>query len=186
MVSPEHKETSVWWWLIVMAILCAVLMIFSSVVTVGPTERLVITRFGAFSQVDGPGLHWTIPLVDQRTLVDVSAVQSVADSALLQTQDGSVVKAEVTLNYRVVDPQAYLFYGSVPTLLQKQLAAANLQVFSKQNAVTLLSVNAWPDLPALIQTALPDLSAYGIKVQGVVVSNVSVPDALSAQLIRSF
>ena len=177
--QPEQKETSAWWWVIIVLILCLVMLVFSSVVTVKPTERLVVTRFGAFSYVDGPGLHWTIPLIDQRTLVDVTQVLTVSDQALFLTQDHSLVKVSVSLNYQVTDPQINLFYGPVSSVLQKQLAAATTQVLQNQNAVTLLSVHAWPDLNTQIQAALPSLTPYGITLQGVTVNNVGVPDTLS-------
>ena len=179
--STDQKESSPWWWVVMAVILLAVVLVFSSVVTVKPNEKMVLTRFGAFAAVEGPGLHWTLPLIDQRTLVDVTTVQNISDQALLLTQDGSTVKVSVMLNEVIVDPHAYLFFGAVPILLQKQLAAATLQVMAKQNALALLSANSWPDLSAQIQAALPDLRPYGVEVRGVVVSNVSVPDALSPQ-----
>ena len=177
--QPEQKESSVWWWVIIAFILCLVVLVFSSVVTVKPTEKLVVTRFGAFNSVDGPGLHWTIPLVDQRTLVDVTQVLTVSDQGLFLTQDKSLVKLSVTLNYQVTDPKTYLFYGPVSTLLQQQLAAATTQVLQNQTAVSLLSTHAWTNLNTQIQAALPTLALYGISLQGVTVNNVAVPDSLS-------
>jgi membrane protease subunit HflK len=178
--GPDSKESSSWWWLGISLIIIAVVLVFSSVVTVAPTERMVIMRFGAFNAVEGPGLHWTIPLIDQRTVVDVDHVETLADSALLPTQDGSAVQVTVALNYVIDDPKAYLFYGAVPIILQKQLAAATLQVLAKQSAVSLLSTNTWPALSAQIEAALPDFTSYGVKIKGVDVSNISVPEALSA------
>ncbi|MCX7123004.1 MAG: SPFH domain-containing protein [Gammaproteobacteria bacterium] len=178
-MGPEQNEASPWWWLFILIILCLVLLVFSSVVTVKPTEKMVITRFGALTAVEGPGLHWTIPLVDQRTIVDVTQVLSVSDQALLLTKEGDLVKTTVVLNYQVADPQKYLFYGPVTLLLQKQLAAALISVMQNQNAVSLLSVHAWPDLNTQIDAALPSLTAYGITLKGVSVNNVSVPDTMS-------
>ena len=70
-------------------------------------ERVVITRFGAFNRVAGPGLYFTIPIVEQKTMsVDmrVRTTPILAEETL--TADLVPLDVDAVLFWMVYDPQA--------------------------------------------------------------------------------
>lgn len=175
---PE-QEASPWWWVTICVILLVVTLIFSSAITVDEGQSLVVIRFSAYSHTDGPGLHFTIPFIDQRNLIDGTATQTVNDQGVFLTEDGNLVKASVSLNFVVTDPKTYVLNSDVSTLLQQQLQNTTLLMILTQHLGDLLNQNNWKAMGGVIQSALPDLSAYGIKVTGAVVGAIAVPDAVN-------
>ena len=57
----------------------------------------------------GVGLNWKPTFVDEVTPVNVEAVRELAASGVMLTSDENVVRVEMNVQYRVTDPQRYLF-----------------------------------------------------------------------------
>lgn len=77
--------------------------------TIKEAERGVVTRFGKFSHLVEPGLNWKPTFIDEVTPVNVEAVRELAASGVMLTSDENVVRVEMNVQYRVTDPQRYLF-----------------------------------------------------------------------------
>ena len=69
----------------------------------------MVTRFGKFSHLVEPGLNWKPTFIDEVTPVNVEAVRELAASGVMLTSDENVVRVEMNVQYRVTDPQRYLF-----------------------------------------------------------------------------
>ena len=117
--------------IVLIAIVVAVGLFFgTSFFVVDSTERAVVTTFGKFTAIADPGLHWKVPFGIQRNynvrteVVQVeefgyrterSGVQTVYSSrefpeeATMLTGDLNIVDVEWILQYRIVDPRAWLF-----------------------------------------------------------------------------
>lgn len=67
-------------------------------------ERGVIFRLGRMSGIKGPGLYWTIPLVDQKTRIDIRTKTVDIQSQETITADSVTVKVNAVLYYRILDP----------------------------------------------------------------------------------
>ena len=67
-------------------------------------ERGVIFRLGRMSGIKGPGLYWTIPLVDQKTKIDIRTKTVDIQSQETITADSVTVKVNAVLYYRILDP----------------------------------------------------------------------------------
>jgi membrane protease subunit HflK len=115
---------------IVLVIVGIVVLIFlsTSVFIVDQTERAVITRFGRFIGTREPGLQFKLPFgIDRNYTVNVRTVQTeefgfrtmrggnfptyasqTAESIML-TGDLNIVDVEWIIQYRVVDPKAWVF-----------------------------------------------------------------------------
>ena len=103
-------------------------------------KRGVELRFGKFSMITLPGLHWHAPYpieqvelvdVEQRRFVEVgyrsgggrsgtSGVVTVPKEALMLTQDENIVDIRVAVQYQVKDAREYLFNVRDPDLTLKQ------------------------------------------------------------------
>ncbi|CAJ0990773.1 FtsH protease activity modulator HflK [Pantoea sp. Nvir] len=77
--------------------------------TIKEAERGVITRFGKFNHLVKPGLNWKPTFIDQVRAVNVEAVRELAASGVMLTSDENVVRVEMNVQYRIIDPERYLF-----------------------------------------------------------------------------
>ncbi|VFP87130.1 Modulator of FtsH protease HflK [Candidatus Erwinia haradaeae] len=81
----------------------------SGLYTIKEAERGVITRFGKFSHIVYPGLNWKPTFIDQVQAVNVEAVRELSASGTMLTADENVVRVEMNVQYRVTNPERYLF-----------------------------------------------------------------------------
>lgn len=67
-------------------------------------ERGVIFRLGRMSSIKGPGIYWTIPLIDQKAKIDIRTKTVDIQSQETITADSVTVRVNAVLYYRVLDP----------------------------------------------------------------------------------
>lgn len=175
----QEDKSNVGWWTLTIVLLLLVLIGFSSMITVKSGEALIVTRFGAYYKTYNPGLHWTIPVIDQRTLVNLQETATASIQPQNLTEDGNLVNVSVNLAYQIIDPKAYLFSGSTEEAITADLSEATTAVISQSNFADLLNNANWKQVGSNIAGNLNDLSQYGIKVTGVQVQSVEVPNALT-------
>ncbi len=77
--------------------------------TIGEAERGVVTRLGKYSHLVDPGLNWRPLFIDHVTAVNVASVKELATTGSMLTADENVVRVEMNVQYRVVDPERYLY-----------------------------------------------------------------------------
>ena len=108
----------------------ALILIFSSFFIVNPDEQAVLTRFGRYNQTLGPGPHFKLPFgIDKKYIVPGNkAVQTqqfgfkttkggvvnqykngITNESTMLTGDLNIVDVEWIIQYRIVDPKAWLF-----------------------------------------------------------------------------
>lgn len=95
--------------LVIFALLAVVVWIGSGFYTIEEAERGVVLRFGKYHETVDPGLRWKWTFIDKVIPVDVESVKSMPSSGFMLTEDENVVRVEMDVQYRVVDPRAYLF-----------------------------------------------------------------------------
>jgi len=93
----------------IVVVAAVVIWIGSGFYTIKEAERGVVTRFGKFSHLVEPGLNWKPTFIDQVRAVNVEAVRELAASGTMLTADENVVRVEMNVQYRVTDPERYLF-----------------------------------------------------------------------------
>jgi membrane protease subunit HflK len=95
---------------------------------VDQTEEAVVTRFGRFYSINGPGLHFKLPFgIDRHYVVNVKNVQTEqfgfrtlssgvsstytnqTNEATMLTGDLNIIEMEWIIQYRIVDPKAWVF-----------------------------------------------------------------------------
>lgn len=109
-------------------IAAAAVIVFHSVQIIHTTDNGVVTRFGKYNKTLEPGLHLVIPFADKVYKVPVTTVQKeefgfrtsstserseyrnniVHESSML-TGDLNIINVEWVIQYRIVDPKAWLF-----------------------------------------------------------------------------
>jgi membrane protease subunit HflK len=113
---------------LIIAGLLLVSLLGTSVYIVDQTEESVITRFGRFHTINGPGLHFRLPFgIDKQYLVNITTVQTeqfgfrtltsgvsatyagLASESTMLTGDLNIIEVEWIIQYRVRDPKAWVF-----------------------------------------------------------------------------
>ena len=98
----------------VIAGLLVVIWFISGFYTIREAERGVVMRFGEFNQFVEPGLRWKPTFIDTVLPVDVQTVRSMPSVGSMLTEDENVVRVEMEVQYRVVEPYKYSFAVTNP------------------------------------------------------------------------
>ncbi|NOY09629.1 MAG: FtsH protease activity modulator HflK [Spirochaetes bacterium] len=116
-------------WLIIIVVL-ALVVAFSSIYTVDQKAEAVILRFGKFNRIAGPGLHYKLPFgIEKNFNVPVQRVlkeefgfrtvtpgittiyssQDYPQESVMLTGDLNIVDVEWIIQYRISNPREWLF-----------------------------------------------------------------------------
>lgn len=170
---------SIWRWV---AIVFGLWLVFSTFVLVTEQERGVVLRFGSFARILQPGPHFKAPWPIE-TVQKVNAEQSNAysDNVPVFTRDGNMVNVEINVQYRIGDPQLYLF-GSrdAASVLQQAAQSAVREQVGRSDLDTVL--NARTELTVNVRDLLQKaLQAYRT---GLVVTDVNLPNARPPEEVK--
>jgi len=95
------------------AIIGGLLILFSPFYTVSEYERVVVTRFGQFEAVSGPGLHWYLPIVNGLEAYPVNIQSFHATKINTYTDDNQELDAQITVVYQLPENNIQRIYTSV-------------------------------------------------------------------------
>ena len=77
---------------------------------VNSAQRGVEFRFSAYTQTTKPGLHWKFPYpIDSVELVDIDRSRTADDQTHMLTKDENIVDVGISAQYRIKNPEDYLF-----------------------------------------------------------------------------
>jgi len=76
--------------------------------TVDQQERYVVLRLGKFHDTVNPGLQWNPPLIDQIVPVNVTRLRTHDHRSLMLTSDENIVDIEMSVQYKISDPKAFV------------------------------------------------------------------------------
>ena len=97
--------------------------------TVDSAERGVVFQFGAFNETTSPGLHWHIPYpVETIELVDIDRIRTAETRTHMLTEDENIVDIGVTAQYKIKNPEDYLFNVYLPDYERNQSIGTLFQV----------------------------------------------------------
>lgn len=193
---PKIKFSKKIWKLLILLIL--VLYLASGIYIVQPNEQGVIRRFGKFTRLDSPGLHYHLPFPFETavtpSVTEVKRIEigfrtarggylEVPEEALMLTGDENIVSAESIVQYRIKNAADYLFNIIEPELTVRNAAEAALrQVIGSRkidDALTEGKYEIQEETKLLIQELL-DLYQSGILVTAVQLQDVNPPEEVSA------
>lgn len=85
-------------------------LVFNCFVLVTEQQRGVVLRFGQFARVLQPGPHFKAPWpIESVTKINATQIKTFGDNVPVLTSDENIVQVEINVQYRVSDPQRYLF-----------------------------------------------------------------------------
>ncbi len=113
---------------IIVTIMIIAIVAFSGIQIIPTTDNGVVTRFGKYSRTLTPGLQFVIPFIDHVYKVPVTTVQkeefgfrtsrsgerseyqnSITSESQMLTGDLNIINVEWVVQYKIVDPKAWLF-----------------------------------------------------------------------------
>lgn len=118
-----------------------VLWALSGIFVVPPTDQAVVLRFGKFMETVGPGMHWIPQLVESKYEVNVQQISSFNYQSEMLTQDENIVSATVAVQYRIGNPENFLFNVVDPiSTLKEATSSALRQVVGETTLDDILTV----------------------------------------------
>ena len=124
---------------------------FTGIYMVGPDEVGVIRTFGAYTHQTQPGLNWHYPYPIQtvRTpkVTEVKRIEigfrttrngqyrTVEKESLMLTGDENIVDAELIVQYRIKEPENYLFKIAEPEPTVREASEASLRTIVGMNNI---------------------------------------------------
>jgi modulator of FtsH protease HflK len=183
---PGRPDRSLILWAVIGVIL--VWLIFTSVHSISPGQRGVVSRLGRYSYTLGPGVGMTLPSpIDRVKKIDVEKIQSFdlgssgADDLML-TGDQNLLDLAYSVRWNIRTPELYLFQMAQPDETIREVAESAMRA-----VVSRVSLNdAMGDKRADIETQVQQnmqriLDSYrsGIQVQGIAIKQADPPDAVN-------
>lgn len=176
-----------------------VLWLLTGIYVVGPDEVGVVQTFGKYSRASQSGLnyHFPYPIETVKTpkVTEVKRIeigfrsvgknqyQTVERESLMLTGDENIVDAEMIVQYKIKDPEAYLFNFIEPELTVREASEASLRtVVGRHNideALTSGKFMIQEETKELVQSIL-DKYKTGILVVAVQLQDVSPPQQVIA------
>ncbi len=185
---------------IVVVVVLGLILLFTSIYTVGPEEVALVLRFGKYVSTSEPGLHFKIPfgiesalkVPIQRQLKEEFGFRTLsagvrsqfttrgyADEANMLTGDLNAAVVEWVVQYRIVDPYKFLFrVRNVRETLRDLSEAVMRMVVGDRTVNEVLTVGRAEvalEMNHHLQ-ALCDQYDTGIKIDQVVLQDVNPPD----------
>ncbi|HPE61215.1 MAG TPA: FtsH protease activity modulator HflK [Thiolinea sp.] len=114
---------------IVLAALLVAGWLFSGFYTVDASQQGLVTRFGAYTETTGPGLHWHLPYpIEAVMTLNVAQNRSAQDRSSMLTKDENIIDIAVTVQYRINNAENYAFKVDRPDDLVDQARGTLYQV----------------------------------------------------------
>lgn len=176
------------------------ILLTTSVFIVDQTEKAVITRFGRYIDTRGPGLQFKLPFgIDRNYTVNTESVQSQefgfrtmrggssplytstsAESTML-TGDLNIVDVEWIIQYRVVDPKAWVFHVNDPVKTIRDVSRSVINMLVGDRAIMDIMGSERSNIQDLGRNTMNEMFRnydLGINVIAVQLQNVTPPQGV--------
>lgn len=151
---------------------------------VGPDERGVVYQFGAFENVTGPGWHFRAPWpIQSHDTVNVDAVETFTHKAEMLTKDENIVDLELTVQYRIENPDDFLFNVRDPRGTLRDITETAVRTVIGNNNLDYIITAGRGALKAEIQEriqVLVDIYAAGLRVTSVNTQPAKPPEQVKS------
>jgi membrane protease subunit HflK len=183
---PGRFDKSVILWALIAFVL--LWLVFTSIHSIAPGQRGVVSRFGRYSSTLGPGVSMTLPSpIDRVKKIDVENIRNVdlgsgSSEDLMVAGDQNLIDIAYTVRWNIRTPELYLFQLAEPDETIRQVAESSMRAVISRVSLR----DAMGDRRAEIELQVADgmqriLDAYraGIQIQGVAIKQADPPDAVN-------
>lgn len=155
--------------------LLVIWLAFNCFKLVNARERAVVLRFGEYNRIMEPGPNFKLPWpIETSVTVEATQIEPITDRMMVLTRDENLVQVQYNVQYRITDPEQFLFGTRDPRgLLQQTTEAAVREVVGNAPLETALYKRA-----GLVEDAQTRLQATLEQYHtGLTVTQLSLPDA---------
>ncbi len=167
------------------AIIVLIVIILSNTLKVVPEwERLVVLRLGRIIGIKGPGLVFLFPFIDVPRRVDTRIITFDVPRQESMTKDNVPTTIDAIVLFKVIDPNAAITRISNYQITTSLIAQTTLRsIIGQVDLDELLS--ARDDINKRLQAVIDtQTEPYGVKVVGVEVRDVVLPDSMKRAMAR--
>ncbi len=164
------------------AVAVVLLVLFSSFQLIGEQQRGVVLRFGQFSRILQPGPNFKLPWpIESVTKVNATQIKTFSSDVPVLTRDENIVRVSLNVQYRVDDPQLYLF-GTLDAdqMLEQSAQSAVREQVGRADLNTVLN-NRGPLASAAEERLQASLKSYRT---GLSVTGLTLPDARPPEEVK--
>ena len=147
-------------------------------------QRGVIFRLGRLAGVQGPGLYWIIPLVDQKARVDIrtKTVDIAPQEAV--TADSVTIRVNAVLYYRILDAAKAINEVENYNMAVYQAALTTLRTVVGQNILDDI-LQSRDKISSTVQTIVDEITdPWGIAIERVEMKDVEIPSSMQRAMAK--
>ncbi len=149
---------------------------------VKPAEQAVITRFGKYHRVEFQGPHWLPYFIEKKKIVNTEKLErSSHHGSNMLTKDENILTVEIEVQYRINDPEKYLFNLVEPDKSLKEAADSALRQVVGYSDLDFLMTLGKEQVASEIHEQLQHiLDSYnsGIYISIVALKDVRIPNEI--------
>lgn len=147
-------------------------------------QRGVIFRLGRIKGVRGPGLYWIIPLIDQKTQVDIRTKTVTIEPQETVTADSVTIKVNAVLYYRITNATLAINKVENYQLAVYQTALTTLRNVVGQNILDDVLQNR-DRINTKLQEIVDEITGpWGILIERVETKDVEIPLAMQRAMAK--
>lgn len=187
---------------IAVVVLVVLICLFGSFYKVGEQQQAVITMFGKVIDTKGAGLYMKLPFIQAVQMVDTtthglqigyrsseeSGNYDVPEEALMITSDFNFVNVDFYLEYRVNDPELYLFATSDPEAILRNTAQACIRTvisnFPVDDVITTGKSQIQADIREMLNAELLK-NSIGLQLVNITIQDAQPPTDEIMQAFKS-
>lgn len=180
-------------WLAIFGALIAVWVAFTSIHSIGPQERAVVTTLGRFSGTLGPG--WSVTLPAPLSVVETFDVQAIRDERfpkedgenLMLTGDQNIVDLAYVVQWRIVDAADFAYQIKEPQETVRAAAETAMRAVvanaTLNDTITSGRARIQGQVMVLMQQILDEYHS-GVMIQSVSIQKSAAPQAVDDDFKR--
>ena len=160
-----------------------VVWLLAGLYKVDAAERGVVLRFGEYAKTTLPGLHWRPRGIDTVDIINVDNLRSRDYKQSMLTADENIVELSITVQYRIANPEDFLFNVRDPDLTLQEVSESAVREIVGQRQLDFVLGEGRDEITEqtrlLAQTTL-DNYGTGIEVYIVNLLDAQPPDEVQA------
>jgi regulator of protease activity HflC (stomatin/prohibitin superfamily) len=147
-------------------------------------QRGVIFRLGRIKGVMGPGLYWTIPIVDQKTQIDIRTKTVNIEPQETVTADSVTIRVNAVLYYRILDASKAINKVESYEMAVYQTALTTLRNVVGQNILDDVLQNR-DKINTKVQEIVDEITEpWGIVIERVEMKDVEIPPSMQRAMAK--
>ena len=162
-------------------------LFFTSMHSIEPAQRGVVTRFGRYAYTLNPGVSFTLPSPIERVRkIDVESIRAIdlgspSTEDLMLTGDQNIIDIAYSVRWSIRDPQQFLFELAQPEETIRQVAESAMRAVVSRVSLD----DAIGDRRSEIETSVADtmqqiLDSYhsGVSIRGIAIKEADPPQGV--------